>query len=280
MTTGTGGLAERLRGRRVGVALSSAFFGFYGHAGFCRALAARGIEPVGWSGASAGAMVAAFAAARALERLPPVFGALRRQDFWDPTRFVGRPPGLLRGHKLRDLLAAHLPHRTFEALPDPLVTIATDLTRGRRHVDVTGALVPAVWASCALPILFRPVERGGALHADGGIVDKLPIAALVDHVEVDVVLAHHIPTTGLSRRLPSTPGRFIERMLDIAREDGWTHQAALAEARGIEVVVIRSDDLPRVDPFKLDRGLDAMRAAEARVGAALDDTATERLYGR
>lgn len=263
-------LADRLRGERVGVALSSAFFGFYGHAGFCRALAARGIAPVGWSGASAGAMVAAFAAARAVDRLPPVFAGLKRQDFWDPTRFVGRPPGLLRGHKFRDLLAAHLPYRTFEECPDGLVTVATDLTRGARHVDRSGALVPAVWASCALPILFRPVERGGALHADGGIVDKLPIAALIDHVEVDVLLAHHIPTRGVGARLPTTPGRFVERMLDIAREDGWRHQAALAEARGIEVIVIGSGDLPRVDPFRLGRGLAAMRAAEDGVGARLD----------
>lgn len=266
----TTALADRLRGRRVGVALSSAFFGFYGHAGFSRALAARGIQPVGWSGASAGAMVAAFGAARAIDRLPPIFETLRRQHFWDPTRFVGRPPGLLRGHKFRDLLAEHLPHRTFEECPDALVTVATDLTNGRRHLDTAGALVPAVWASCALPIMFRPVERFGALHSDGGIVDKLPVAALIDHCEVDVVLAHHIPTTGLSRPLPRTPGRYIERMLDIAREDGWRHQVALAEARGIEVVVITSADLPRVDPFKLQRGVEAMHAAEERVGARLD----------
>lgn len=270
MSARTAALADRLRGRRVGVALSSAFFGFYGHAGFCRALAARGVEPVGWSGASAGAMVAAFGAARAVDRLPAIFGWLERKHFWDPTRFVGRPPGLLRGHKFRDLLAEHLPHPTFEECADTLVTVATDLTHGRRHVDHSGELVPAVWASCALPIMFRPVERFGALHSDGGIVDKLPIAALMEHCEMDVLVAHHIPTTGLSRKLPRTPGRFIERMLDIAREDGWRHQAALAEARGIEVVVITSADLPRVNPFELRKGLDAMHAAEERVGAKLD----------
>ncbi len=270
MSAGIQVLAERLRGRRVGVALSSAFFGFYGHTGFCRALATRGIEPVGWSGASAGAMVAAFAAARAVDRLPPLFEWLERKHFWDPTRFVGRPPGLLRGHKFRDLLAEHLPRRTFEECEDVLVTIATDLTHGRRHVDHSGEIVPAVWASCALPIMFRPVERFGALHSDGGIVDKMPIAALMDHCEVDVIVAHHIPTTGLSRRLPRTPGRFIERMLDIAREDGWKHQAALAEARGVEMVVITSADLPRVNPFKLELGIEAMLAAEASVGARLD----------
>lgn len=262
-------LAERLRGRRVGVALSSAFFGFYGHAGFCRALRRRGIEPVGYSGASAGAMVAAFAASDALDRLPPIFARLQRRDFWDPTPFIGRPPGLLRGHKFRDLLAAHLPHTRFEQCPRALVTVATDLGRGARHVDAEGEIVPAVWASSALPILFRPVPRFGTLHADGGIVDKLPIRALLDRVDVDVLIAHLIPTRGLTAPLPATPGRFIERALDIARDDGWRHQVELARARGVEVVLVTTEP-PRVNPFALRRGLRAMAVAEEQAAAILD----------
>lgn len=261
-------LGEALRGRRIGVALSSAFFGFYGHAGFLRALAARGITPVAYSGASAGAMIAAFGAADALDRLPPLFEGLRRRDFWDPTAFVGRPPGLLRGHKLRALLARHLPDR-FEGLEAPLATIATDLSRGARHVDTTGDLPTAVWASSALPILFRPVPRLGGLHADGGIVDKLPIRALMEHAALDAVVAHLIPTSGLTRPLPRTPGRLIERALDVARDDGWRHQVALAEARGITVHVIETRP-PPVHPFALDRGPAAMAAAEAMTAAALD----------
>lgn len=262
-------LADALRGRRVGVVLSSAFFGFYGHTGFLRALAARGIEPAAYAGTSAGAMVAAFGAADALDRLPPLFEGLRRRDFWDPTRFVGRPPGLLRGHKLRDLLARHLPINDFAALPTPLVTVATDLTRGVRHVDTSGDVAEAVWASSALPLLFRPVERFGALHSDGGIVDKLPIRALIEHVEVDVILAHLIPTSGLTAPLPRTPGRLIERALDVARDDGWRHQVALAEARGVEVQVVTTRP-PPVHPFALHRGPATMAAAEQMAGAEFD----------
>lgn len=268
-------LADRLRGRRVGAVLSSAFFGFYGHTGFCRALSARGVQPVAWSGASAGAMVAAFGATRTLDRLPVLFDSLDRRAFWDPTRFVGRPPGLLRGHKLRDLLTRHLaPYTRFEQCPEQLITVATDITRGVRHVDTTGDIVPAVWASAALPIMFRPVPRHGGLHADGGIVDKMPIRALIETVDVDAVVAHLIPTRGLEAPLPGTPGRLIERFLDIARDDAWRHQVALAEARGIEVYVVTTRP-GRVHPFALQRGPEVMRAAERLAGEVLDGPAPD-----
>ena len=59
-------LVEILRGkgRRVGVVLSAGFFGFFGHAGFWKALCAAGISPRAWAGTSAGGMVAAGPGAR------------------------------------------------------------------------------------------------------------------------------------------------------------------------------------------------------------------------
>ena len=91
--------AEHLRGRRVGVALSSAFFGFFGHTGFVRALLTAGVRPVLYGGASAGAMVAAAAAAGQLDRFGDVALGLKRRDFWDPGVPFGAPPGLLRGRR-------------------------------------------------------------------------------------------------------------------------------------------------------------------------------------
>ncbi|MCA9541010.1 MAG: patatin-like phospholipase family protein [Myxococcales bacterium] len=273
-------LLDDLRGRRVGVALSSAFFGFYAHTGFLRALRARGVEPVAYSGSSAGALVAAFAAGGGLDRLPPLFAHLQRSDFWDPSLPFGRPPGLLRGDRFRALLATHLPVDRFEHCAHKLVTVATDLSRGARHTDFSGPLAPAVHASCALPLLFRPVRRDGALHADGGIVDKVPLTALLEHAEVDAVLVHFIPSAGLARPLPRGPWGLldrlldvarddVDRLLDVARDDGWRHQVDLARARGVEVHVITSHP-PRVTPFTLRRGLLAMGATEAEAGRALD----------
>ncbi len=261
-------LVDRLRGRRVGVALSSAFFGFYAHTGFVRALHAAGVRPAGYSGSSAGALTAAFAAADALDRFVGLLGGLGRSDFWDPTFPIGRPPGLLRGDRFAALLRAHLPLRDFEDCPTPLVTVATDLTRGVRHVDVRGEIVPAVHASCALPLLFRPVARFGGLHADGGIVDKIPLRALTDAVALDVVVAHLLPSHGLARPLPRSPFGLLDRALDVARDDGWRHQVDLLRARGIEVHVITTTPT-RITPFTMSRGAGAIERAERATAEAL-----------
>ncbi len=261
-------LADRLRGRRVGVALSSAFFGFYAHTGFLRALRTAGVRPAGYSGSSAGALAAAFAAADALDGLADLLPRLKRADFWDPALPTTRPMGLLRGQRFAAILDTHLPVADFESCATPLVTVATDLTRGVRHVDTTGPLVPAVLASCALPVLFRPVARHGGLHADGGIVDKIPLRALAEAVDVDVVVAHLLPSHGLSQPLPRSPMGLLDRALDVARDDGWRHQVELLRARGVEVHVVETKPT-RITPFTMKRGAQAVARAEAATTAAL-----------
>ncbi len=261
-------LAERLRGKRVGVALSSAFFGFYGHTGFLLGLRRAGIEPTLLSGTSAGAMSAAFGAAGALDTLREVLGTLQRKHFWDPVLPFGRPPGLLRGRRFLELLEAHLPVRDFEDCLTPLLTVSTNISRRARHVDTSGPIAPAVLASCALPLLFRPVERGGELHVDGGLLDKVPVRAMIEAAELDALLIHLLPSSGLTRPVARDPWRFMDQALDWVREDAWRQQAALAEARGIEVHVVTTRP-PRLNPWRLSRGREAIEVSEREAYAAL-----------
>ncbi len=257
-----------MSGPRIGVALSSAFFGFYAHTGFLKALTQRGIVPDAYSGASAGALVAAFAGAGALAELEVMLGTLRRADFWDPGLPTGRPLGLLKGRKFRKLLDDNLPAKTFADCVKPVVTVSVDLDRKQRHIDDSGSLAEAVHASCALPFLFRPVMRGGVPHVDGGLIDKVPISALIDRHDLDVVYVHQIPSSGLDSKVPRAPLAFLDQALDVSRDDGWRQQVALAEARGIEVRVITTNPT-RVSPFKMRLGRVAMADAEAQTLAQL-----------
>ena len=267
---GAASLAETLRGRRVGVALSSAFFGFFGHAGFLRALGAAGVEPALLGGTSAGAMAAAFAGAGGLEPFIEVIAGLRRADFWDPAVPTARPPGLLKGARLRGLLERHLPVRRFEDCVTPVLTVSTSLRRRARHVDTTGDLALAVHASSALPLLFAPVRRAdGDLHLDGGLFDKAPIAAMLDHrPDLEALVVHLIPSSGMDRRVAGTPFTFVEQALDWVRDDGWRLQADLATARGVPVYVVTTHP-PRPNPLRLDRGPQAVAVSEAQTRAAL-----------
>jgi predicted acylesterase/phospholipase RssA len=239
-----------------------------------RAVLDAGIEPVVYGGASAGAMTAAAAASGRLDRFRETILKLRRRDFWDPGLPFGAPPGLLRGRRFRALLGEELP-ATFADCSTPVVTVSTNLNRRARHVDTHGDLPEAVLASCALPLLFRPVRRAGELHVDGGLVDKVPINALLEHHDVDVLLVYLIPSSSLSQPWGRTPWRFLDQALDLVRDDGWRQQVALAEARGVEVQVLTGPP-GRLGPFALGPAADVMSEAHALTRDWLAEAVTPR----
>jgi len=59
----------------------------------------------------------------------------------------------------------------------------------------SGPVAPAVRASAAIPGLFSPVEIGGRLLVDGGIVDNLPVD-LVRSMGADYVIASDVAKRG------------------------------------------------------------------------------------
>ncbi|MEE2788573.1 MAG: patatin-like phospholipase family protein [Myxococcota bacterium] len=257
--------------RRVGIVLSSAFFGFYAHLGFLRALLETGIKPSVYGGSSAGALVAAMGATDQVMSLWPVLGQLRRQDIWDPGYPKGRPVGLLRGRKLKRILDTHLPAKHFEECETPLVTVCTNVHTGRVSYDRTGPLVDAIRASCAVPFMFTPIIRDGQSLIDGGLLDKAPIAATVETHPIDVLIIHLIESPTLRGPMPNSPLGLLNRLLDLSRKMHWKQQAAWAQERGIEVYVF-SSTTQAVGPFSMNRGLSIMTNTYTRTLRCLTDS--------
>ena len=75
----------------------------------------------------------------------------------------------------------------FSGLAIPLKLIATDFYGWHETALVEGPLRPAIAASAAIPVLFRPVIIDGRVFVDGGITNPLPF----DHAgdDVDIVVA-------------------------------------------------------------------------------------------
>jgi NTE family protein len=94
--------------------------------------------------------------------------------------------------------------RAFEGLELPLKVVATDFYGWRQASLETGPLYPALAASAALPILFRPVRIAGRVLIDGGITNPLPFDLIED--DVDLVMAVDVVGGPASRdnRLPGT----------------------------------------------------------------------------
>lgn len=270
-------LAEVLARGRFGLVLSAGYFGFFGHAGLLAALEEARLVPAGFSGTSAGALVAAFSAAglRAGEIEARLTG-VRREHFWDPAPLASLLDaargkgitGLLGGRAFRKLLDAALPVATIEACPAPLVIVTADITSAVPRIHDRGPLAEAIHASCAYPGLFRTVLTGGAQLWDGGLVDKAPLLALTDRVELDALLVHYLPSE--SRTAPPAPRHhgYVSAMgqaLGAIRHEHYVLQAKLCEARGIPVYEL-SPELTRLGPRLLSRG--PLALAEARTATA------------
>jgi predicted acylesterase/phospholipase RssA len=95
-------------------------------------------------------------------------------------RVVSGRSSLYSDAGLRQTLAQHFTDLTFEDLALPLSVVATDLSHGGRAVFRHGPIVDAVLASSAIPGIFPPVNIGGALYADGGMVDGCSVETAIE----------------------------------------------------------------------------------------------------
>jgi NTE family protein len=140
------------------------------------------------SGAIAGAFYAAGFAPREILRL--FMGVNVRRL----ARVAFSRYGLLQLGAVEQLFAQHLgADCTFDNLHLPLTLVATDLTAGASVYFSQGPLIPPLLASSAVPVLYRPVEYQGRQLVDGGLLNNLPVDALLGQ-GWPVVAVNCIPT--------------------------------------------------------------------------------------
>ena len=156
------------------------------HIGAWKAIQEAEIPVAGIIGTSAGAMIgAALAGGRTVEEMEEHTQRFRRRDIMRVDRravwFNGiRSPSVFRGDTLLRYIRDLLPTEHWGELTIPLLVNAVDLASGKtvwfgHGTDQDVALVDAVYASSTLPVLFPPVEVGGRILIDGGVLDMLPL---------------------------------------------------------------------------------------------------------
>ncbi|MEL6543785.1 MAG: patatin-like phospholipase family protein [Myxococcota bacterium] len=237
-------LRDWLREGPVHIRLSSGFFGFYAHAGVMRALEEEQISIASLGGSSSGALTAGlYAAGLRGQAFETELTSLRRDDFWDP----GIGLGLLRGQKLRTLLESKAPVKHIERCTIPLAVSVFDMLSLKTRVLREGPLVPAIQASAALPGMFQPVWFKRRPMLDGGILDRTSLETAPPPGAR--LLFHHL-----------TPSK------------RW-HRAGAAvnfPPQRPGMVRLSLDDLPRINPYRLERGAQVFERAVAATRAALD----------
>jgi predicted acylesterase/phospholipase RssA len=262
-------LMEKLLGKRVGVCLASGFFGFYHHTGVLAALEEKGIRPVRMTGTSAGALTASmYAAGLKVDEIKKDLLALDRKSFWDmhlPTTRLGF--WLLAGHRFKAELGRALPVHSFEECSIPLTVGVYDLDDGRAKHISKGPLIPAVYASCALPYLFTPAEIDGRRYWDGGFGEKCALVPFLKEPDVDVVLVSYMPRSrsrrkersGLLALLPPISSLFANTPYEERHERDLRSVELLRQAN--KAVYVLAPERVWLGPFTMQKGEEAIEHA-------------------
>ncbi len=77
---------------------------------------------------------------------------------------------------------------SFDYLDPPFRTVCTDLTSGEKVVLSSGNLSEALRATVSVPVALTPVEIGGRLLVDGGLVDPIPVDLVRERIGYPVVV--------------------------------------------------------------------------------------------
>lgn len=172
--------------RKIGLALSGGAARGVTHVGVLKVLEREGIRPECVAGASAGAIVGAgYCAGLSAAEMEETALSLQ----WSKLGRIVRPGlGFFDSQRLENYVVRLIGDLQFSDLPIPFAAVATDILTGRLVVLKEGSVAWAVRASCALPGIFTPVERGDQLLVDGGAINNLPVS-VVREMGADYIIA-------------------------------------------------------------------------------------------
>lgn len=166
---------------KIGLCLSGGGARGAAHLGVIQALAEFDIYPNAVSGTSAGALIGIlYCSGMSMDDMLAFSrkgGLMRTLKFGIPDRGIGNL------NFLEKLLKNNIKQRNFEELEKELFVTATNLMQGRAETFSSGPLIEAVLASCAIPLVFSPIEFGGNIYVDGGTMDNFPVDPLLDKMD-------------------------------------------------------------------------------------------------
>ena len=175
---------------KVGLALGGGGPKGLAHIGVIKALVEHNIPIDYIAGTSAGSIVGAFYAAK--KDIGQVEDYIVKKKWWDIVSLLGDPSlreGLLQGKRAHHFIESFLsPELTFAELYIPFQAVAVDISSGKAVGLHSGNVSKAVLASCAIPMVFKPVEIEGAYYIDGGITSPVPVDT-ARKMGADIVIA-------------------------------------------------------------------------------------------
>lgn len=268
---------------KIGLALGGGGARGLAHIGVLKVLEKAGVPVSFLAGTSMGGLIAAAYAAgfttREMAERALRFGHLR--ELMKLIDLTPQRRGLLEGQKVRNYIREWFGDRmTFSDLLIPTMLTAVDLATGKEVYLQSGPLLPAVFATIAMPGIFKPVIEDGQVLVDGGVLDNLPVKAAYlmgsEHViAVDVHLGPQLQILwGNATHNPHWPLPMPEFFNDfylaelIMVANLTQHQLEVAQPD----ILIRPSISPEISMlFGFHRAREIMRAGEQAAEEHLDE---------
>jgi NTE family protein len=187
------------------------------------------------------------------------------------------PLGTVAGYKFEFVmtefvgLEAGRAERDFDSLPIPYRAVAMDLESGDMKVFNRGLLVKAMRASMSIPAAFAPVEIGGRLYVDGGMVRNLPVD-VARRAGCEIIIAVNLGTPPLRRDQITSSASVALQAVNLMTEQNV--RASLGELSGKDILI---DLIPGLGDFSssdftgatktIPVGIKAARAVEEKLRA-------------
>lgn len=179
---------------KIGLALGGGGPKGLAHIGVIKVLEKNNIPIDFIAGTSAGAMIGGmYAYSKNIESLEKHFldkNWLQMLSYFADPSLKG---GLIQGTKMEEFLEEYLNNTTFDKLAIPFQATTVSLQTGRLIEQHEGSLSTAIRASCAIPMLFKPVEINNELFVDGGLLSSVPVRT-VKKMGADIVIAVQLNT--------------------------------------------------------------------------------------
>ncbi|MBF0521712.1 MAG: patatin-like phospholipase family protein [Candidatus Omnitrophica bacterium] len=252
------------------------------------------------AGSSMGALIGAFWCAGykadEIEKIAREFE--KRENMFKLLDLVLPISGLIHGRKITQWLRKYLGERTFYSTTIPLKVVAYDLVRRQDLIIETGSVVEAVRRSISIPGVIEPIQEGGRVIIDGGVLNPLPTNVLVDRgikkiISVNVLQSPEDVTRGVElieekerakeqhsiehshweyvkyRISRAFRRAFTPNLSDIIVRTLQATEYVIAEHSSKKANIALHPDLVGIDWYELDRVNELVRAGEKAALAAL-----------
>jgi NTE family protein len=221
MTAGAAGAPQPPGHPRIGLALGGGSARGLAHIVVLEALDELGLKPAAIVGTSMGAICGAlYAAGLSASTIRAGFADRLASRAAFAGQIAGklaaglaslwsvRAPAVIDNVTLFEMVLPDILHCDFAALPIPFAAVAADYYANEQVILDRGPLIPAIAASCALPVWARPVALDGRVLIDGGYVNPVPFDVVMDKADITVavdVIADTVPHAGA--KVPALPRR-------------------------------------------------------------------------